>query len=276
MLTSDMAKLDAGGLAVSLFVRDLRDRLDSVVQELEDLGYAAVWLSGGGIDDLDDVRRVVLAGDSITVGSGIIPVIRYDSTAVKELYTELESSAPGRFVLGLGGAHGPNPLATLGSYLDDLDGIVPAERRALAALGPKMLKLARDRTAAAYPYLISAEYVARAREILGPDTSLVVGLLTVFEPDIERARELARNSVAFMGSLPPYAASFRRMGFTEADISTASDRLVDGLAALGGPDEIAARVDELRRAGADQVVLNVNGTDDAVPAWRTLGRRLLS
>jgi alkanesulfonate monooxygenase SsuD/methylene tetrahydromethanopterin reductase-like flavin-dependent oxidoreductase (luciferase family) len=63
--------------------------------------------------------------------------------------------------------------------------------------------------------------------------------------------------------------------FTEDDVSATSDRLIDGLAALGGPDEIAARVDELRRAGADQVVLNVNGTDDAVPVWRTLARRLL-
>lgn len=271
-----MANLGAGGLAVNLFVRDLRDRLDSVVAELEELGYSAVWLSGGGIDDLDDVRRVVRAGERITVGSGIVPVVGYDSAAVKELYAELEASDPGRFVLGLGGAHGPNPLSTLGSYLDDLEGTVPVERRALAALGPKMLELARDRTAAAYPYLITSEYVARAREILGPDTTLVVGLLTVLEPDTERARELARKNVAFMGSLPPYAASFRRMGYTEADIDTTSDRLIDGLTALGGPDAIAARVDELRSAGADQVVLNVNGTDDAVPAWRTLGRELLS
>jgi probable F420-dependent oxidoreductase len=147
-----MGTLDAGGLAVSLYVRDLRDRLDSVVPLLEGLGYSAVWLSGGGIDGLDDIRRVVKAGERITVGSGIVPVVAYESAAVKELYTELETSAPGRFVLGLGGAHGPNPLATLGSYLDDLDGAVPVERRALAALGPRMLELARDRTAAAYPY----------------------------------------------------------------------------------------------------------------------------
>jgi probable F420-dependent oxidoreductase len=271
-----MADLDAGGLAVNLSVRDLRDRLDTVVPELEELGYSAVWLSGGGIDGLDDIRRVVQAGARITVGSGIVPVVAHDSTAVKQLYTELEASAPGRFVLGLGGAHGRNPLATLGSYLDELEDTVPVERRALAALGPKMLELARDRTAAAYPYLITSDYVARAREILGPDTTLVVGLFVVLEPDIARARELARKQMAFMGSLPPYAASFRRMGYTEDDLSTTSDRLIDGLAALGGPDEIAARVEQLRRAGADQVVLNVNATDDAVPAWRTLGRRLLS
>src|SRR5215218_10453647 len=102
-----MANLDAGGLAVNLFVRDLRDRLDSVVPLLEELGYSAVWLSGGGIDGLDDIRRVVRAGERITVGSGIVPVDAYGPTAVNELYAELETSAPGRFVLGLGGAHGP-------------------------------------------------------------------------------------------------------------------------------------------------------------------------
>ncbi len=60
------------------------------------------------------------------------------------------------------------PLATTGAYLDALDdGGVPAAARCIAALGPRMLELARDRTAGAHPYLVTPEHTATARNILG-------------------------------------------------------------------------------------------------------------
>jgi hypothetical protein len=56
------------------------------------------------------------------------------------------------------------------SYLDELDALsptVPTGRRVLAALGPKMLRLAA-RSAGVRPYLVTPAHAKKARDILGP------------------------------------------------------------------------------------------------------------
>jgi DNA-binding CsgD family transcriptional regulator len=98
------------------------------------------------------------------VASGIISVDRFGADEVSALYTGLQATHPGRFVVGLGGAHGPHPLQTLTSYLDRLEA-VPATARVMAALGPKMLDLARRRAAGAFPVLVTPGYTAGARSL---------------------------------------------------------------------------------------------------------------
>ena len=120
----------------------------------EELGYPAIWLSGGPLPGLQTIVDLVGATTSIKFVSGILAVVKYSAADVSTTYAALEASAPGRFTVGLGGAHGPKPLATLNAYLDEVD--VPVERRVLAALGPRMLELARDRSAGAYPFLITS------------------------------------------------------------------------------------------------------------------------
>jgi hypothetical protein len=56
---------------------------------------------------------------------------------VTAAYAALEQTHPGRFVVGLGGAHGAKPLATLTSYLDEVEPVVPRSRLILSALGPR-------------------------------------------------------------------------------------------------------------------------------------------
>jgi probable F420-dependent oxidoreductase len=136
-----------------------------------------------------------------------------------------------------------------------LAGIV--RRRVLAALGPKMLGLARDRAAGALSELVTADYTAQARELLGPDTALVVEQLIVPQTDPQLARQYARKPLGYLAQMPAYQAHFRRMGFTDDDISQLSDRLVDALVVWGDEATIAARVAEHRQAGADQIAVNL-------------------
>jgi probable F420-dependent oxidoreductase len=198
------------------------------------------------------------------------------------LYAELEAAHPGRFVVGLGGAHGPNPLATLGVYLDRLDSgprPVPPGARVMAALGPRMLDLARDRAAGAFPVLVTPEYTARARARLGDDTTLAVEQLVVVETDPQRARQIARGPLGFFGRVPAYQANFRRMGYTDDEATQLGDRLVDGVVAWGDADTVAARVTEHRQAGADHVAVSLI-TDSphaqVVDQWRQLATRLVA
>lgn len=117
----------------------------AAAQAAEELGYPAIWLSGGPLPGLRTIVDLVGATSSINFVSGILAVDQYGAADVSTTYAALESSAPGRFTVGLGGARGPKPIATLNAYLDELD--VPIRRRLLAALGPRMLELARDRSA---------------------------------------------------------------------------------------------------------------------------------
>src|SRR6185437_5192555 len=116
------------------------------------------------------------------------------------LYRQAEASCPGRLVLGLGGAHGPRPLSVLGDYLDRISA-VPRESRLLAALGHRMLGLARDRTAGALPVLVTPDYTASARDALG-DAALVVEQMVVLETDPAQARAHAAGLLRFMRAIP--------------------------------------------------------------------------
>jgi len=242
----------------------------------EELGYPVIWLSGGPLPGLQTITDLVDATTAIKFVSGILAVVKYSPADVSTTYAALEASAPGRFTVGLGGAHGAKPIATLNAYLDELD--VPVEHRVLAALGPKMLKLAAERSAGAYPFLTRAAYSAEARKVLGPDKLLAVSHLVVLESDAERARAIARDTISFFTTIPGYASSLKRQGFSESDLSTLPDHMVDALAAWGSPADIKAKLTEHLDAGADHVAVNViTGVTGPQPIeqWRALGPALL-
>jgi probable F420-dependent oxidoreductase len=249
-----MTKLDLGSFGVLIDVSaDGAHRTEAA--ELEALGFGTIWLPGGQIDRLDRLAEIAAATRSARVGSAIIPAGVYEPGAVSQLYAELEASAPGRFVAGLGGPHGPRPIPALNDYLDRLD--VPASRLILAALGPRKLELARDRAAGAILLLVTPAYVRTARALLGDQATLVIDLIVVLDTHAGRARETARAPLRFLSGVPGYRASFSRMGFADAEVEALSDRLVDELVIWGDPATVAARLREFRDAGADHIALHV-------------------
>ncbi|WP_338596099.1 TIGR03620 family F420-dependent LLM class oxidoreductase [Saccharopolyspora sp. SCSIO 74807] len=267
-----------GRIGVTLSFGDWRESL-AAAPELEQLGYAAIWISGGRLDDLSRVAATLRATRHVPVGTGIIPVDVFSSDSVATAYTEIEADHPGRFLVGLGGAHGPNPRQTLSDYLNRIGPAVPADRCLLAALGPRMLTLAGERTAGAFPLLATPEYTARARARLGPQPTLVVQHPVVVDTDAARARAAGRWLLDQLAGVTGYRAHFHRMGFTEED-GTGSDRIVDALVSWGDPDSIAVRVGQHLDAGADQVAVTVLATeaDGRAPLrqWRRLAEVLIS
>jgi probable F420-dependent oxidoreductase len=273
-----MAKIEFGTAGVVL-TPDEGGAYLGLAAQLEELGYTTLS-TGGPIDSLQPYRDLVEATSHVRITGSIISVDRFAADDVAALYHDLESAHPGRFVLGLGGAHGPQPLATLGGYLDRLDaaGVGPTTR-ILAALGPRMVDLARDRAAGALPVLVTPAYTAEARQRLGDDRTLVVQQLVAPEADPDRARSLARGPLGFLGNVPAYQANFRRMGFTDQEITERSDRLVDALVAWGEPAAIAAHLHRHLDAGADHVLISpVSAPADAlsVDPWRQLAKHLFT
>jgi len=269
-----VTNLALGRIGIATGLNSSPDSL-AAAAAVEDLGYPTIWLSGGPLPGLQTIVDLVGATKTVQFISGILAVDTYSAADVATTYEHLEASSPGRFTVGLGGAHGAKPLATLNAYLDQLDA-VPTERRLLAALGPRMLELARDRSEGAYPFLITPAYAAEARKLLGPDKLLAVNHLVVLESDPARARSIARDTISFFTTIPGYAASLKRQGF---DDFTLPDATVDALAAWGTPEEIAAKLQEFHTAGADHVAINViTGVTGPQPIeqWRALAPTLLA
>jgi probable F420-dependent oxidoreductase len=231
--------------------------VDQAVQ-LEGLGYSTVWVPGGPMQSLDQIAQVVRATGAVRVATGIIPVSRFPADDVIALYRDLEASHPGRLVVGLGGAHNATPFETLNTYLDRLDEPdgVPRERRLMAALGPNMQRLARDRSMGAYAVLETPDHMVEARAVLG-DATLALDQIAVPSTDADEARATARRTLGFLGSAPAYRANFARMGFSEDEIAEQSARLVDGLIPWGDAITLAARVEEQLTAGVDHVALSL-------------------
>lgn len=283
---------------VGVWSRDLRYHADrgavaDAAAELEALGYGALWLPDVGGDVLGDVEHVLSATTSVAVATGILNVWMHEAEAVAAGVDALEQRHPGRFTLGLGASHAPivdaaqpgryrRPLSTMRDYLDGLDAAptpVGPDARILAALGPKMLELSRDRAAGAHPYFVPPEHTRLSRTILGPDRLLAPEQAVLLETDPARARELAREHVSGYLALPNYVANLERLGFGDADLRDGgSDRLVDAIVAWGDEAAIARRVAAHHEAGADHVCIQVIGEPEdrlARESWRRLAPALL-
>jgi len=240
---------------------------------VERLGYGALWLGGSPAGDLALVDTLLDATTSLTLATGIVNMWNSDAHDVARSFARVESRHPGRFLLGVGAGHREvtdryaSPYETLEAYVATLraDG-VPAASLVLAALGPKMLRLAAERTAGAHPYLVPPEHTRRAREILGAGPLLAPEQKVVLEADPERARVVARPPVAtpYLG-MTNYRNNLRRLGWTDRDLDDGgSDALIDALVAHGSAGRVAARLAEHLDAGADHVavqVLSAEGQD---------------
>lgn len=260
-----------------------RDLTPELAVTLERLGYGTIWIGTSPSGDLRLAESLLDATSRIVVGTSIVNVWKDDPASVAEAYRRVEAAHPDRFLLGIGIGHPEqssrykSPYETLVEYLDALDeGGVPEERRALAALGPRVLRLARDRSAGALPYLVPVSHTRIARETLGPGKLLAVEHKAVLADDLDsgRAAGRARVSNPYLG-LSNYVASLRRLGYTDDDLAgEGSDRLVDDLVAHGPADTVAAKLTGHLEAGADHVAVQLLTTGDPTTPYTALAAAL--
>jgi probable F420-dependent oxidoreductase len=266
---------------------------DEGARAIEQLGYGELWIPGGFSGRLAPTYDEALgATASLPVASGILSIYHSDPSEAAAKTAALNAASGGRFTLGLGTSHAPaveraglaydKPYTTMVRYLDALDAAehpVPREHLMLAALGPRMLELAAERTAGAHPYFVPVEHTSYARGIVGDGPRIATEIAVVLESDPAAARALARTHTRTYLTLPNYTNNLRRMGWGDDDLAgEGSDALVDAIVAWGDPDRIAERVRAHHDAGADSVLLQVLVADPTVSraqAYRDLAAVLI-
>jgi probable F420-dependent oxidoreductase len=266
------------------------DKGIAAAQELEQLGFRTLWIPGG-IDAgvLGDLDRLLDATSTLKFATGIINIWKHAPADLAAWWQGQSRERQERMLLGLGVSHGPiigdawgKPLQMMREFLNGLDRAgMPREPLCLAALGPKMLRLSAERTAGAHPYMVSTRHTAFARTTMGPGALLATEQGVVLTNDPSQGRDWARTAVSHYAQLPNYANNWRRDGFTDEEIGSLSDRLVDALIVVGDLEAIRTRVDEHFAAGADHVCLQVIGegglgrdVDAERPVWRELAKLL--
>lgn len=265
--------------------------------ELEELGYGAIWLPEvAGRDVMAHLVFLLSATRELVGATGIASIWARDAVTMVAGQRTLSEAFPDRVLVGLGVSHRTlvedlrghvyeRPLSAMRSYLDAMEAapytaMRPStpDRRVLAALGPKMLQLAAERTDGAHTYFVTPEHSAEARVVLGPEHLLCVEQAVYLEADPEKAREVGRRHAATYVRLPNYQANLRRLGFDDEDFKGGgSDRLVDAIVAWGELDQIAGRVRAHFDAGADHVcvqALHPGRRGVPVEGWQELAPAL--
>src|ERR1700678_3202954 len=228
------------------------DQQREAVRRLERAGYRATWTNEavGGKDALVQLAVLLAATERMVFGTAIANIWARAPQTAHGAAALLAQAYPDRFVLGLGvgyphqaasaGREFGRPLATMRDYLDQLGAKTQlpapdvAYPKIIGANGPKMLALSGEIADGAMPAMVPPEFTAQARQLLGPDKLLVVGLAVAADADPERAKETARQTVAGrLGAPGTYAATMTRLGYSQQEIAGGSDRLL-GAAGRGG------------------------------------------
>jgi probable F420-dependent oxidoreductase len=286
-MTSDPASASPiGRLGIWTWTLDAAPMAQSreAVAELEELGFGAVWIPEAvGREPFAHAALLLASTKSIVVATGIASMYARTAVTMQAGHKTLTEAFGDRFLLGIGASHAhmakalhkstyDKPYSTMVDYLDTMDAApfaaaAPqvAPRRVLAALGPKMLKLAAERADGAHPYFTTPEHTALAREILGPGPILAPEQAVILSENADEARELGRKFMSTYLRLPNYANNLLRIGFTEDDVKgpngQPSDRLVDAICCWGSIDTIAERLRRHFDAGASHVSVQVLSGD---------------
>jgi len=255
-----------------------------LARAIESLGFRALWIqeSLGSKETFAHASLLLGATDRLIVATGIANIWARDPVAMANGARTLVDAYPDRFLLGLGVSHAPvvktrgqheyaRPFDYMRRYLDAMDaapyvGPKVEVPRALAALGPRMLRLAAERTLGAHPYFVPVEHTIIARKELGDGPLLAVEQAAVLIDDPAAARQAARRHMKRYLDLDNYTSNLRRLGWSDEDLAKGgSDRLVDAIVAWGDASAVRARVEEQRRRGADHVCLQMLRADPATP-----------
>jgi probable F420-dependent oxidoreductase len=237
-----------------------------LASHIENVGFGSLWVGGSPTDDLAQIEQLLDATERMTIATGIVNIWNTDPVALANSYHRIVARHPNRFLLGVGVGHpervgqegAARPFEPLVRYLDALDAAdVPRDRLVLAALGPRVLRLAAERTAGAHPYLVTPDFTRQARELLGT-ALLATEQRVALSVDPSAARAAGRASLQSYLGMKNYLANFARMGFGDSDVAgEGSDRLLSELVVTGDDDTIASRLQAHRDAGADHVAVQL-------------------
>lgn len=259
-----------------------------IVAEMEELGVGTLWYGESiGREAFAHGAILLAATQRLVVASGIANIWARDPQAMATGARALGEAWPDRFILGIGVSHAPmverrghrydRPVTAMREYIEAMDHATwrgpdaPMPPVVLAALGPRMVELAAEKTAGDYTYFTPVEHVREVRAAMGPNAFLAADLPVVLAADRVAAREIGDRHTQLYLSTANYRNNLLRLGWSADELEPpGSDRLFDAIVAWGDVDRVRARSSALFEAGADQVVLNLITKDPSVPYEREL------
>ena len=287
--------MDIGRVGLWTFLLDEHptSRVRELAQQVEEMGWPTLWRpESRGRDALISSSVVLDATSRLIVATGIAQIYLRHPVNMAAAQKTLFEAHNGRFLLGLGVSHEHSvegilnldyrtPYSDMVAYLHDMaeapyEAVEPEVKppTVLAALGPRMTKLSGEAADGSHPYFTPPEHTAFARDILGEGPLLAPEQMVVIDTDMERARNVARTTMARYLKLPNYTNNLLQFGVTQTDIDDVTDRLVDRIVACGDIDATVKRVEEHLNAGADHVGIQVlaadNDLDVTIRHWQDL------
>ncbi len=266
-----------------------RAGLAKLAQGVEKLKYDVLWYpESTGYESLSQAGFMLGETDRLCLASGIANIYARDAMTAIAGHNTLNALYGDRFVLGLGVSHVPlvegrrghtygKPIATMRTYLDAMDAAeiavkAPDRNVVLAALGPKMLALAGEKTKGALPYNVTPEHTAEAKRILGPDRWLCVEQKICFTTDAATARKVAAEHLSRYMPMPNYRNNWLRLGFSESELSGGGNyRFLDAMVAWGDEKTIRAKLQAHVDAGATHICIQpLNPDGSGNPDWKAL------
>lgn len=291
--------VDIGPVGLWTFLLDQHptSRVRDVAREIEDQGWPTLWRPESmGRDALISAGTLLEATTSLNVATGIAQIYARHPMTTAAAQKTLSEAHDGRFLLGLGVAHRSSvesvrqldystPYADMVAYLDAMSeapfwSVEPATKplTVLAALGPKMLKLSATAADGAHPYFTPVEHTGLARSIMGEGPILAPEIMVVIDSDTDRARDVARRAMAGYLGLPNYRNNLLRLGYSDDDLDSMPNHVVDAIVACGSLEVTLERIRAHQEAGADHVCVQVLTADDdldlTISQWRQLAEAL--
>lgn len=284
-----------------------------LVAELPALGYTDAWTAE--VNGSDGFTPLALAADwapELRLGTAIVPVSTRGPGLLAMSAATLADLAPERFVLGIGSSSPvivewwnagefAKPYARTRDTLRFLRAALAGEkvteayetfevkgfrldraprippRIVLAALRPRMLRLAAQEADGAITNWLSPDDVRQVRAEIGPDVELIARLFVCVSEDVERVRQVGRRMLASYLTVPVYAAFHEWLGRGEtlrpmldawaagdrkAALKAIPDELVDALIVHGDADACRARIERYVANGLSTPILAPFTVDD--------------
>ena len=290
------------GLTFPLWPFDLR-RSCELARRAEDLGYTDAWSAEtAGPDGLSVATAIGAVTDTLRVGCAVVPAFTRPPALIAMGALAAHQASGGRFVLGLGasspvivggwmGIPFERPLTRVSETLDAVRRALTGEKLSvdgetvtvkgfkleaaaevpiyLAALGPRMTKLAAEKADGIALYLASEAGVRMAKSGAG-SCEVVERIVCCPDEDVEDMKGLLRWQLTPYLAVPAYNRFIAAQGF-EAEASAIaarwgegdragalealSDRLLEALTILGPAAACKERLDSFREAGLDTPIL---------------------
>ena len=199
-----------------------------LAERCAELGYSSIWSNDHpGALGLETLRVFADAAPELELGVGVMALDRHRP---KEINGHIERLGIDRekLWLGVGAGFDSKPLTTMSRALPDLREQIPGVRLVLAAMGPKMCRLAGSAYDGAFFNWMTPEYAASARlnvewgaGDVPREVPPVFGYVrTAVGPDA--AERLAKEESFYRDLHAGYRNHFDRLGEPEGTVGVAA------------------------------------------------------